>query len=176
VKTDLLNKVLDRYLNAVDEMDEAKETVIANVPYIIDLKENEENHSQRKGNQPDFTIRPNAKVPIIRTLNALSEKIIAQITPIDGDVSAPIGIDEETFNELQLRDLQGDPEQHRIILNIREQSRFFNDKEADDATAVKNISKQTPKKAMKKLRADLASLTVDGGGIDLAQKIGWKMT
>jgi transcription initiation factor TFIIH subunit 1 len=174
VETDLLDKVLDKYLNAVDEMDDAREVVNANVPHIIDVEKNEENHSQRKGNQPDFTMRPNSKVPIIRTLNALSEKIMAQVAPIDGDPSQPIGMDEETFNELQLRDLQGDPEQHRIILNIREQSRFFNDQKADNAAAVENISKQNPKKVMRKLRSDLASLNVDGRGVDLAKKIGWE--
>lgn len=174
VETDLLDKVLDKYLNAVDEMDDAREVVNANVPHIIDVEKNEENHSQRKGNQPDFTMRPNSKVPIIRTLNALSEKIMAQVAPIDGDPSQPIGMGEETFNELQLRDLQGDPEQHRIILNIREQSRFFNDQKADNAAAVENISKQNPKKVMRKLRSDLASLNIDGSGVDLAKKIGWE--
>jgi transcription initiation factor TFIIH subunit 1 len=170
---DPTDKDLDKYLNAADATIEAIEVTNANVPNIIDVEKNEENHSQRKGNQPDFTMRPNSKVPIIRTLNALSEKIMAQVAPVDGDPSQPIGMDEETFNELRLQDLRGDEEQHRITLNIRDQSRFFSDNQSDDQAA-RTISKQNPKKVMRKLQADLATLTVDGGGVDLAKKIGWE--
>jgi transcription initiation factor TFIIH subunit 1 len=105
-ENDPTDKYLDKYLNVNLETErETVQQVNAHVPHIIDIEGNEENHSQKQGNRPDFTMRPNSKVPIIRTLNTLSEKIMSQVTPVDGDPSQPIGMDEETFNELQLRDL-----------------------------------------------------------------------
>lgn len=89
----------------------------AHVPHIIDIEGNEENHSQRKGNQPDFTMRPSSvdRVPIIRTLNNLSEKLLLKVAPNDVDPSLPIGVDEETYNELALRDLQVDAEKTALF-------------------------------------------------------------
>ncbi len=132
-ESDAQDQVLDKYLRYEDDTERTKRLMAAHVPHIIDVEGNEENHSQRKGNQPDFTMRPASadRVPIIRILNNLSEKILSHVAPSDIDPSAPIGVDEETFNELALRDLQGDAEENRIILNIKDQSRFFSsDKEA----------------------------------------------
>lgn len=122
------DKYLDKYLN---ENEYADSTMADNaqVPRFIDLEGNEENHSQRKGNMPDFTQRPKStdRVPIIRSINNLSTKMMAQVAPSDIDPSQPIGMDEVTYNNLRLRDLQGDPEQNRIILNVKDQSHFFSD-------------------------------------------------
>ena len=175
VESDPLDPVLDRYL---DHEDEGAERVLSShIPHIIDIEGNEENHSQRRGNQPDLTMRPTAgnKVPIIRTLNALSERIMAHVTPIDVDPSQPIGMDEETFNELALRDLQGDAKENRIILNIRHQQRFFSDKEnADDAEAAK-LAAQDPQEVLTGLQMDLDPSLMESdvhGGLQLKAAIG----
>lgn len=160
--SDATDAILDKYLK-VDE--HAGRVSDAHVPHFIDLAGNEVNHSQRQGNRPDFDMRPASieKVPIIRTLNSLSEKIMANVAPADGDPSAPIGMDEETYNQLLLRDLKGDEEQSRIVLNIRDQSRFFSrdkDKEAADKEAA---AQRDPKEIIVTLQTDLdQTFPVDG--------------
>ena len=171
-ENDAQDQVLDRYLQYEDDAERAKRQMAAHVPHIIDVEGNEENHSQRKGNQPDFTMRPTAadRVPIIRTLNSLSEKILSHVAPNDIDPSAPIGVDEETFNELALRDLQGDAEENRTILNIKDQSRFFNsDKDSGVSEDALRFAKQKPAKVLSGLMADVAKAT---SNTNLATTIG----
>jgi transcription initiation factor TFIIH subunit 1 len=150
--SDATDAILDKYLK-VDE--HAGRVSNAQVPHFIDLAGNEVNHSQRQGNRPDFDMRPASidKVPIIRTLNALSEKIMANVAPADGDPSAPIGMDEETYNQLLLRDLKGDEEQSRIFLNIRDQSRFFGRDKAD--AEAETIIKRDPREIVVSLQTDM---------------------
>ena len=161
---DSTDNILDKYLQHDEDLERAKRLMASHVPHIIDVEGNEENHSQRKGNQPDLTMRPASmdRVPIIRTLNSLSEKILSHVAPNDVDPSLPIGIDEETFNSLALRDLQGDAEENRVILNIKDQSRFFNaDKDSGMSADARLYAKQNPIKVLKSLRADLARLSSD---------------
>ncbi|KAL8692989.1 MAG: hypothetical protein Q9224_003847 [Gallowayella concinna] len=49
---------LDKYLEIDEDAEHAKRLLASHVPHIIDVEGNEENHSQRKGNKPDFTMRP----------------------------------------------------------------------------------------------------------------------
>lgn len=153
-ESDATDAILDKYLRA-DEHEGRQ--IEAHVPHFLDLAGNEVNHSQKKGNRPDVDMRPTSvdKVPIIRTLNSLSEKIMANVAPADRDPSAPAGIDEDTFNELQLRDLQGDAEQNRIILNIRDQSRFFSQGNEKDSTESQIFAKQDPEKIIVSLKTDV---------------------
>lgn len=156
---DPTDAILDKYLQIDEDEDRARRLMASHVPHIIDIEGNEENHSQRKGNDGDMTMRPASmnKVPIIRTLNALSEKILSHVAPNDIDPSLPIGVDEETFNSLALRDLQADAEENRIILNIKDQSRFFSsDRQSDVSADALLYAKQNPNKVLKSLRADLA--------------------
>ncbi|KAK4696623.1 transcription initiation factor TFIIH subunit 1, partial [Lecanoromycetidae sp. Uapishka_2] len=156
---DPTDNLLDKYLQYDEDPERAKRLLSSHVPHIIDVEGNEENHSQRKGNKADFTMRPTSvdRVPIIRTLNSLSEKILSHVAPNDIDPSLPIGIDEETFNSLALRDLQGDSEENRVILNIKDQSLFFNsDKQSDISADALEYAKQDPVKVLRSIRADLA--------------------
>ncbi|KAL9101432.1 MAG: hypothetical protein Q9163_003304 [Psora crenata] len=170
---DPTDAILDKYLQYDEDADRARRLMASHIPHIIDVEGNEENHSQRRGNQPDRTMRPTSidKVPIIRTLNALSEKILAHVTPNDVDPSLPIGVDEETFNELALRDLQGDAKENRIILNIKDQSRFFS---ADGGPGVSAdallFTKQDPAEILKSL---CAQITAAGTNTDLSTAIGF---
>ena len=161
-EADPMDNVLDRYLQYDEDAERARQLMAAHVPHIIDVEGNEQNHSQRKGNQPDFTMRPSSydRVPIIRTLNSLSEKILSHVAPNDVDPSLPIGVDEETFNELALRDLQGDAAENRVILNIKDQSRFFNsDKESGVSADALLYAKQDPVKVLRSIQADLARVS-----------------
>jgi transcription initiation factor TFIIH subunit 1 len=152
--SDPTDTLLDKYLQ-VDEY--TGREIEAHVPHFIDLAGNEVNHSQRQGNRPDIDMRPASldKVPIIRTLNSLSEKIMAGVAPADRDPTAPVGMDEETFNELQLRDLRGDEEQNRIVLNIRDQSRFFAQAKDKDDAEREMFAKQDPAEIIVSLRTDV---------------------
>jgi transcription initiation factor TFIIH subunit 1 len=129
--------VLDQFLDRPELSGLRATSHELHIPKTIDLEGNEENHSQRQGNRPDVELRPQGhdKAPIIRTLNALSEKLLAHVKPSDVDASAPIGMNEASYYEsLRLRDLASDPEQNRIILNIRDQSAFFSDPVTTKAT------------------------------------------
>ncbi|KAL9068716.1 MAG: hypothetical protein Q9161_006030 [Pseudevernia consocians] len=158
-EADPTDNVLDKYLQYDDDAERARQLMASHVPHIIDVEGNEQNHSQRKGNQPDLTMRPNSydRVPIIRSLNSISEKILSHVAPNDIDPSLPIGVDEETFNELALRDLQGDAAENRVILNIKDQSRFFNsDKESGVSADALRYAKQDPVKVLRSIQSDLA--------------------
>ncbi|PLB33310.1 TFIIH subunit TFB1 family protein [Aspergillus candidus] len=154
-ETDATDTVLDKYLKADESGNLPREM---HVPHFLDLGANDQDHSQRRGNRPDIDMRPSTveKVPIIRSLNALSEKIMANVAPADGDPHAPRGIDEETYNQLQLRDLRGDEPQDRIRLNIRDQSRFFSSQTNDSADAQSRLfSQQDPEKILNDLRIEI---------------------
>lgn len=176
-ESDPTDPVLDRYLRHDEDAEHHKRLLSAHVPHIIDIEGNEENHSQRKGNQLDWTMRPASadKVPIIRTLNTLSEKIMSHVAPADVDPSQPIGMDEETFNELALRDLQGDAEENRIILRIKDQTRFLSDaadKENNLSADARLYAKQDPRKVLALLRKDLSPDDNDAATLNLDQAIG----
>lgn len=161
---DPTDNILDKYLHHDEGEERARRLLASHVPHIIDMEGNEENHPQRKGNQPDLTMRPTSldRVPIIRTLNALSEKILSHVAPNDIDPSLPIGVDEETFNSLALRDLQGDAAENRVILNIRDQSLFFNsDKESGVSADALLYAKQDPVKVLRSVRDDLSHVSAN---------------
>ncbi|KAF5860911.1 RNA polymerase II transcription factor B subunit1 [Aspergillus alliaceus] len=170
-ETDATDAILDKYL-AVDEHGNLPRE--AHVPHFLDLEGNEGNNSQRQGNRPDLDMRWSApdKVPIIRTLNSLSEKIMANVTPADGDPHAPIGMNEDTFNELQLRDLHGDEEQNRVLLNIPDQSRFFSAQTKDTEDEQNRLfAQQDPEKILGELRKEIEQSLPDDGTAPLGRLV-----
>lgn len=166
--------IFDRYL----DHQQKGPINIGQVPHFMDLEGNEQNHSQRKGNRPDETMRPGSfdKVPILRVLNSLSEKMLSQVAPKDGEAHAPIGMAEDTYNEFQLRDLQAQAEDNRVVLNIKDQQRFVAGEQDDQLSADAALyAKHSPKKVLSGLRRDLEpqSLGVDSKGrYRLDQAIG----
>lgn len=178
VEADSTDPTFDRYLNLNDDERLNQRLLASHVPNIIDLEGNEENQGGTKsGNRKDFTMIPSsvAKVPIIRTLNSLSEKIIAHVTPSDINPSDPIGLDEATYNELALRDLQGDPEENRIMLNIKEQSRFFSSDKSSVSAEAALYAQQVPADVLFDMSTDMDPAVMDTdatGGLDLQKAIG----
>jgi len=184
--------LFDKFLEADNSFGLASKIVAAQkVPHIIDLEANEENQGGFKsGNRKDVEMRPRANVPIIKTLNSLSEKIMANVAPADlldpDPVTARVpasGLTEDdtrTFAQLSLRDLQGDAETARIILNVREQNQFFQNQAAAAAGLdgqasedAKVFEQQVPSEVLFDVHADLETLDEDGaGGIDLHGSIG----
>ncbi|KAJ5217230.1 General transcription and DNA repair factor IIH subunit tcf-29 [Penicillium chermesinum] len=157
---DATDPVLDKYLR---EDPKGPETENTHVPNFLDLAGNEDNNSQRRGNRPDLDMRPSGvdRMPIIRTLNSLSGKIMANVAAADGDPHAPAGMNEDTYSQLRLRDLAGDEEQNRITLNIRDQSRFFAQAQEDQEN--RTFAQQDPDKILKALRLEISrELPADG--------------
>ncbi|KIV97967.1 hypothetical protein PV10_01662 [Exophiala mesophila] len=169
LKFDPARESRDRYLDTEEFLNHPDLTGLRatssdlHIAKFIDLEGNEEHHSQRRGNRPDSELRASAldKAPIIRRLNALSEKLMATVRPSDVDASAPIGMGEAEYESLRLRDLEGDAEQERIILNIQDQSRFFADNRSSDGTGTgldtnpfRNLE---PAKAVRDVNRDFSS-------------------
>jgi transcription initiation factor TFIIH subunit 1 len=177
-EADSTDPTFDRYLDAGNDDGLSKRLLETHIPHIIDLEGNEENQGGTKsGNRKDFTMRPGstAKVPIVRTLNSLSEKIMAHVAPSDVDPANPIGMDEETFNSLALRDLQGDAEENRIMLNIKEQTRFFSNEKTEMSSEAALYAKQVPSEVLLELETDLDPTVMGStaaGGFDLRSAIG----
>ncbi|KAL1903673.1 RNA polymerase II transcription factor B subunit 1 [Sporothrix stenoceras] len=163
-----------------DRYDEADDTIASSlilsshVPHIIDLEANEENQGGFKsGNRKDKEMRPRSNIPIVRTLNSLSEKIMATVAPSDQDPTTSTQADVDAQEELTLRDLRGDVETNRIILNVREQSRFFSDNNATSSQDQAVYEKQVPSEVLFDVQADIDTLEGDGaGGIDLHAGLG----
>ncbi|KAK4043613.1 hypothetical protein C8A01DRAFT_32343 [Parachaetomium inaequale] len=175
-ENDNADAVFDRYLSADNTFGfSTKITAAQKVPHIIDLEANEENQGGFKsGNRKDVEMRPRGNIPIIKTLNSLSEKIMANVAPSDLDPAAADGLvdDTRTFDELTLRDLRGDAEASRIMLNVKEQNKFFSNHDAQSEEA-KVYEKQIPSEVLFEVHADLETLDDDGsGGMDLRRGIG----
>lgn len=140
------------------------------VPNFIDLEANEENQGGFKsGNKKDVEMRPRATIPVVKTLNSLSEKIMANVAPSD------MNLDEEAWNhQLALRDLQGPAKEHRIMLNVKEQNKFFSKRDAAPSANAKIFAKQKPEDVLFGINADLETLQDDSAGrIDLHASIGF---
>ncbi|KAL4958410.1 hypothetical protein BDW69DRAFT_153993, partial [Aspergillus filifer] len=168
---DATDAVLDKYLKADESGKLPRE---AHVPHFLDLEGNEDNNSQRRGNRPDLDMRPSAveKVPIIRTLNSLSEKIMANVAPADRVPSAPVGaIDDGTYDELQLRDLRGDEEQARVKLNIRNQNRFFSAAKTAEDERNRLFEQQDPEQILQNLRSAIERDFKDEGSAPLGKLV-----
>jgi transcription initiation factor TFIIH subunit 1 len=134
---------LDKYL-AYDEDDEVggRQFQPAHIPRFLDMEGNEQDHSQARGNAPHSMMRPNTRdrVPILRALNAMSEKMMANVAPYDtGSLHAPSGMDETAYEELRLRDLQATEDDRRIVLSVSSGQKFFSQdaslQTADEAAA-----------------------------------------
>ncbi|KAK6332701.1 RNA polymerase II transcription factor B subunit 1, variant 3 [Orbilia brochopaga] len=142
VATDAHDDVLDQYLKAEILGSSERGKQISRVPHIIDVGGNEDDHSQKQGNRPDLTMRPNKteNVPIIRTLNHLSSKLLDAVKPID---LATSGSDNEAneIAELRLLDLQLDTQEQNILLTARDHKQFF---EADPGKSIIDASKYRP--------------------------------
>ena len=169
--------ILDKYLDRRESG--SGPANMAGVPNFIDLEGNEQNHPQRKGNRPDEDMRPSSfdKVPILRVLNNLSEKMLSHVAPEDGEAHRPIGMDEDTFEQLRLRDLAMDDEDRRVRLNVREQERYVGGDGEDDLSAeAKLYARQDPELVLGGLKSDLQPSRLgsdEDGTLRLDRAIGY---
>ncbi|KAJ6262801.1 hypothetical protein Dda_1358 [Drechslerella dactyloides] len=129
VATDAHDDVLDQYLKSELFSPSGASRQALRVPHIIDVGGNEDDHSQerqKQGNRPDLTMRPNKteNVPIIRTLNHLSLKLLDSVKPIDLGTETS---DSEAHDiaDTRLLDLQPDTQEQNILLTARDHKHFF---------------------------------------------------
>jgi transcription initiation factor TFIIH subunit 1 len=141
---------LDKYLDEDESLSQATQFNIDKIPRFLDLDGNEQDHTETMGNAPDETMRPSRhdRVPILRALNAMSEKMMANVAPSDAEnLFDPAGADESKFEQLQLRDLQTQDDDNRVRLNVSAQQKFF--------------SQDTPGNGVQAAISDPASLISD---------------
>ncbi|KAF3481420.1 RNA polymerase II transcription factor B subunit 1 [Arthroderma uncinatum] len=170
--TDPTDSLLDKYLK-FDENTGRPAADAERIPHLIDLEGNEEHNSQRQGNRPNFDMRPTSvdKVPIIRTLNTLSEKIMKNVAPADQNLTYAEDADDEMYNELQLRDLREDEEQRRIMLNIRDQSRFFSEGQGSEVKDVRVFANQDPAASLNMLQSEFNHTYMGAGQVRLSRLV-----
>lgn len=170
------DRVFDKYDEYEDITAFSNKILTSQVPHIIDVEGNEENQGGSKGgNRKDVEMRQRGRkeVPIIQTLNSISGKMLGNVAPADSELAGPAGAGD-IYSQLALRDLRGDAEESRIILNIKEQSRFFSNQNDDDAPGAAEIfAQQDTAKVVRAVRADVAVLRSDGSsGVDLHASLG----
>lgn len=155
--------VFDRYLNKTAEENSRKRRKIEHVPRTIDLEGNEQNLSQKQGNRPDLTMRPTRvdNVPIIRTLNSLSQKLVDLVAPADQDPAETEDQDAYYIASQTLQDLRGDPEEERIILNIRDQRRFFSGEDDEDQNKTQLSAGMEPFAVLEELKRAMGEGHID---------------
>jgi transcription initiation factor TFIIH subunit 1 len=174
---DVLDPKLDKYLQ-YDEAVESSQDLMDSIPLFINIEGNEQNHSQKQGNRPDFTMNPSNydKAPILRVLNRMSEKMLKDVPQSDVNRHAPVGLDEETYKELQLRDLQRADDDNRVVLQVQDQSRFFSaGQSVQSSTSAATYTKRTPAQALSTLRQDFGAISANQSkavGIDLQPSLG----
>ncbi|TKA71113.1 hypothetical protein B0A55_07866 [Friedmanniomyces simplex] len=151
-KNDPTDPALDRYLEYQEASGPAS---TAHIPHIIDLEGNEQNTKFRL--EGDYEMRAGKHDrPILHLLNQMSEKLLSHVAPEDGEAHAPIGMDEGTFEQLQLRDLAMQDTDNRVVLNVREQQRYTGASGEDDLSADARLyAKQDPAKVISSLQDDV---------------------
>lgn len=172
--TDAHDTIFDRYDPSEDLGGTLFNVSADNIPHFIDIGANEENEGGLKsGNRKDVEMRPRKDVPILKSLNSLSAKLLANVAPADADPHAPKGMDEATYNALVLRDLQQSEEAHRIHLQINEEQ-AFSSRVGEFASSNADVyAKQDPEHVLRFFRSDIEHLAPAGpGGIDLQAGTG----
>ncbi|KAF3070880.1 putative RNA polymerase II transcription factor B subunit 1 [Daldinia childiae] len=165
------------YNENVPPLEQDNKFLAQHVPHMIDIEGNEENQGGfRSGNRKDVEMRPRGRkdVPIIQTLNSISEKLLSTVVSFENDSTQQAELDDDSYRELALRDLRGDIEENRIILNIKEQSRFFSSNETATISETAAVyAKQNTSEVLKDIQGDVRSLnTYSAGGVDLHASLG----
>ncbi|CEI62959.1 putative RNA polymerase II transcription factor B subunit 1 [Fusarium venenatum] len=174
IENDTTDPLFDKYDPSENTVAFQSKIMAQQVPHIIDIEANEENQGGfRSGNAKDVEMRPRANMPIVKTLNSLSEKIMANVAPSDVNTDDPDG-GYNAYVQLALRDLKGDAQEHRIMLNVNEQNKFFSKHDSAPSKQAAIFEKQVPSDVLFDIMADLDTLESDGaGGINIQAAMGF---
>jgi len=167
---DTTDNIMDKYLN-VDEQElrRKRQRVAETVPRFIDVEGNEENNSQRRGNRPDETMRPseNERVPILRSLNNISQHMVRQVAPMDRDEGASLQ------REIRIADLSDEKERDKAYLHVDNQQQFNEEDEAEGVDGGESVDYEL---ALKDLHAysshsvDLQQMVQEAGPSDASYR------
>ncbi|CAN9248660.1 unnamed protein product [Alternaria alternata] len=138
-RKDVLDPKLDKYLTYDETMDN-QDLLAASIPNFINIEANENNHSQKQGNRPDFTMNPTnyEKAPILRALESHERE------------------DDEGSATLRLK----------VVLRVQDQSRFFSaGQSVHTSTSAATYTKRTPAQALSTLQQDLRKFSSDDGKV-----------
>lgn len=151
--------LFDKYDVSENTQNVQSKIMAQSVPRMIDLEGNEENQGGfRSGNAKDIEMRPRANIPIVKTLNSLSEKIMANVAPSD---KYHHSTDGSGFSELVLRDLRGDAPDQRIALNVKEQTKFFSTQDKEPSENARIFASQNPMEVLSKVGDTLTRFATD---------------
>ncbi|KAG6270183.1 hypothetical protein E4U48_003974 [Claviceps purpurea] len=151
--------LFDKYDVSENTQNIQSKIMAQSVPRMIDLEGNEENQGGfRSGNAKDIEMRPRANIPIVKTLNSLSEKIMANVAPSDKYHQSADG---SGFSELVLRDLRGDAPDQRIALNVKEQTKFFSTQDKEPSKNARIFASQNPMEVLSKVGDTLTRFATD---------------
>lgn len=109
---------LDKYLNFDEAGNAGNQFKAPNMPRFLDLEGNEQDHVETKGNAEFFMMKPPSrdKAQILRVLNAMSEKLLANVSAVDEH--------DADDGEFKLQDLEETDRDNRVRLNISSQQHF----------------------------------------------------
>lgn len=160
---DAPDAVFDKY-DVNDNLKTVQSKIMSQqVPHIIDIEANEENQGGfRGGNAKDVEMRPRANIPIVKTLNSLSEKIMANVAPSDWNIDDSQGTHYDAYGELALRDLRGPAKTHRIMLNVKEQNKFFAKHESAPSSNAQLFAQQNPSTVLSQMHTSIKSFGATG--------------
>lgn len=126
---DPVDGILDKYLvvyeNSSNKRKVPDDESSVFVPQYLDIEGNEENDSQRLGNQPDITMQPGKTGPdsisLIRSMNSLSKRMLHGSEPADTSTSNHEY--EELEKELKFKDLDDEQEMApKIDLQLKDKA------------------------------------------------------
>ena len=118
---------LDKYLNLDESGNAGHQFKAPNIPRFLDLEGNEQDHVETRGNAAFFMMKPPSrdKAQILRTLNTMSEKLLANVSAVDEEHGySRAGNKDDGFVEFKLHDLEETDHDNRIRLNISSQQHF----------------------------------------------------
>ena len=171
---DAADALFDKYDVSENTHSFQSKIMAQSVPHIIDIEANEENQGGFKsGNAKDVEMRPRANIPIVKSLNSLSERIMANVNPSDANYEDAAG-GYDAYRELTLKDLKGSAQERRIMLNVKEQNKFFSKKDAAPSANTKLFAKQDPNQVLLQIRRTLEACQEDAAGcINLHAAVGF---
>jgi transcription initiation factor TFIIH subunit 1 len=118
---------LDKYLNVDESGNAGRQFTATSIPRFLDLEGNEQDHVETKGNAESEWMKPPSrdKAQILRTLNTMSEKLLANVSAVDEEHDyGRDGSKDDGFVEFKLHDLEETDHDNRIRLNISSQQHF----------------------------------------------------
>ncbi|RDA88322.1 hypothetical protein CP533_1512 [Ophiocordyceps camponoti-saundersi (nom. inval.)] len=133
------------------------------VPHMINLETNEENQGGfRSGNANDVEMRPRNNMSIAKTLNSMSDKIMANVSPSDNVNHDKQRRNNDYGGELWLRDLKGDDQENRVMLNIKRQLEKSSQQDFVSSAHPLNVAKQDPAEVLARVKKTVTRMVSDG--------------